>query len=166
MRGFIRSSLVLLLALPQAAQEPFNERPADVIVMMSTSRGRYDGTFTLSDVARVCGEVPKELNFAGVPTFIVQLYLDQGKGQVQDVTFDSKELVGGVTSSTKFFLSVSLKAPGISPVAYVLDTAQPKMTGTATLSTPTKGTVKLTARGVNDRGETTDLTLTCAPRKA
>jgi hypothetical protein len=153
------------VALPQ---EPFNERPADVTVTMSTSRAKYDGTYTLREVSRVCGEVPKELNFAGVAAFMVQLYPDGPnavRGGVEDVTFDSKELVGGKTTSSTFRLSLNLKSAKIgSPPAYVLDTSRPNMTGTATLTTPAPGTHQLEVQGVNDRGETVHLKLTCRPR--
>ena len=60
-----------------SAQEPFNERPATVRIVMSTSRN-YNGTYNLREVARVCGEVPAERNFAGVPAFGVQLYPESG----------------------------------------------------------------------------------------
>lgn len=171
MKSMAVAALVIAeLSVPAAIigrQHPFNERPADVTVIMSTSRKKYDGTYRLSEVARVCGEVPKELNFAGVPSFLVQLYPDSGQGEVQDVTFSSNELVGGVTTSTKFHLSVLVKSPVIgAPAAYVLDTKQPKMTGTARLTYPKPGTVQLKVDGVNDRGETVDLTLVCKPRTA
>ena len=163
--NFLRLALVALIVLPQG-QEPFNMRPTDVTVVMSTSRGLYDGTYTSSQVSKICGVVPKELNFSGVPAFLVNFPDDAGNGQVQDVTFDSKELVGNVTKTTRFYLSVSLQAPRIgSPYPYVLDTSQPKMTGSAIVATPSPGTTTLTVRGVNDRGETVDLTLTCKPRK-
>lgn len=165
----VASLLIAELSVPVAIsgqQHPFNERPADVTVVMSTSRKKYDGTYRLADIARVCGEVPKDLNFAGVPSFIVQLYPDNGQGEVQDVTFGSTELVGGVTATAKFHLSVVVKSPAIgAPPAYVLDTKQPKMTGTAKLTYPKPGTVQLKVDGVNDRGETVDLTLICRPRK-
>jgi hypothetical protein len=162
--GICRLGLVLLVAVPQTPQYPFNQRPTDVTVIMSTSRGKYDGTYTSSDTSAVCGEVPKELNFAGVPAFSVQ-FPDGADLEVHDVTFSSKVLVGGVTTTSEFFLSVSLKSPRIGqPAAYVLDTSQPKMTGTATLTTPAAGTTKLKINGVNDRGETVNLTLVCKPR--
>ena len=162
----VRLGFLMLVAAPQEPKYPFNERPAEVKIVMSTSRGKYDGTYQLTEVARVCGEVPKELNFAGVASFIVQLYPDSGVGEVQDVTFGSKELVGKVTTTSKFNLSVNLKSPKIgSPPAYVLDTEQPKMTGTAKLTTISPGTTQLKIDGVNDRGETIDLTLVCKPRK-
>jgi hypothetical protein len=157
-------AVVVLLVSPQEPRHPFNQRPADVTVVMSTSRGKYDGTYTASQTATVCGEVPADLNFAGVPAFIVQ-FPDGGDFEVQDVTFNSKVLVGGVTTTTKFHLSVSVKSPRIGhPAAYVLDTLQPEMSGTATLTTPSAGTTRLKVAGVNDRGETIDLTMVCKPR--
>ncbi len=150
-------------------QEPFNERPADVAVVMSTSRGTYDGTYTLRETARICGEVPADLNLSGERSFIVQLYPDGPtavEGGVEDVTFGSKELVGGVKTTGKFMLNVTVTSPTIGrPPMYVLDTAQPKMSGTASLSEPAQGSVRLKVNGVNDRGQTVSLTLDCKPRK-
>ena len=59
------------------AQAPYNNVPANVSVSVPRS-DMHAGTFGLREVARVCGEVPKEHNFAAVPTFIVQLYPDNG----------------------------------------------------------------------------------------
>ena len=169
----LRPSLAWILALVLAAttiaaQElPYNQRPADVRIVMSTSRGLYDGEYTFSQVAQVCGEVPKDRNFSGVAEFIVHFPDDAGNGQVTDVSFNSKKLVAGVTTTTTFHLNVSVHSPKIgSPNAYVLDTEQPKMTGTVTLSTPSPGTTQLKVTGVNDRGESIDLTMTCRPRKS
>jgi hypothetical protein len=86
--------------------------------------------------------------------------------EVQDVTFGSKELVGKVTTSTKFLFSVTVKSPRIgSPSAYVLDTSKPTVTGKASLNTTASGTHELKVDGINDLGATVALTLTCSPRK-
>ncbi len=146
-------------------QRPFNQRPADVTAVMSTSRGKYDGSYTQSQLASVCGEVPAELNFAGVPAFIVEFPNGLGDFSVTNVSFSSTGLVQGVTTTTKFLLNVGVKSPQIGqPPQYVLHTDQPKMTGTATLTTPSAGTVKLKVDGVNDLGETVNLTVVCGPR--
>jgi len=117
-----------------------------------------------SIVAQVCGEVPKEMNFAGVPTFIVQ-FPDAGDGEVQDVAFGSQVLIGTTTTTTAFMLNVSVKSPRIgAPPVYVLDTSRPKMSGQATLASPSPGTTQLTVDGVNDKGETIHMTVTCGPR--
>ena len=157
-------ALVLAAALPRQEQ-PFNQRPADAKVVMSTSRGKYDGEYTFSQIAQVCGEVPADMNFAGVPTFIVQ-FPAEGDGPIVDVTFASAKLVGGVKSTTSFELSVTVKSPAIgAPNAYRLDTARPKMSGTATLSSPSAGQTQLKVVGVNDLGESVDLTMTCKAKK-
>jgi hypothetical protein len=146
-----------------AAGQSFNERPAAVTVTITRS-DIHPGTFHLKEVARVCGEVPKDQNFSGKASFIVQLYPDSGEGEVTDVTFASNELVGGVTTSARFHLSVSVRSAAIGrPYPLVLDTEQPNMSGTATLTT-VKGTQTLKIDGVNDRKEVIDLTLTCSPR--
>lgn len=163
-----RIGLVALLAVSQASQDPWIQRPTDVSIVMSTSRGKYDGSYTLSLPSSICGEVPKDRNFSGVAAFIVQFpYPDPLDHDISDVTFNSKVLVGGVTTTDKFYLSVSVQSPTIGrPAAYVLDTLQPKMTGTASLKTLSPGTVQLKVDGVNDRGETVNLTLVCKPKPA
>jgi len=158
-------------AVAQVAQEPFNEVPANVSVLISQSQV-HNGNFGLSGVARVCGEVPKELNFSAVPAFIVQFFPDtgppaRGPGEATDVTFDSKELVGGITSTSKFFLSLTVQSTAIgSPYALVLDTSQPKMSGNVKLTMPGPGTLQLRVDGTNDRGEIVLMTLTCGPKKS
>jgi hypothetical protein len=166
---YLLAGLVMIsTAGPAAAQESkphYNERPAVANVVMSNSRGVYDGTYSLSEVARVCGEVPAEMNFSGVPAFGVTLYPDSGEAELSDVTFDSKELVGGTTTSGIFFLSVKVQSPAIgSPPAYVLDTSKPNRFGTAELSYPEPGTLELRVKGVDDLGRAVDLVLTCKPR--
>lgn len=164
---YLLAGLVMIsTAGPAAAQDskpPYNERPAEAQAVISGSR--YDGTYSLGEVARVCGEVPPEMNFSGVPVFTVHLYPEDGEAELMDVTFDSKELVGGVTATAKFFLSLNVHTPsGGSPPAFVLDTSKPNTAGTAELSYPDPGTVKLNVHGFDDMGVTYDLELTCMPR--
>lgn len=165
----VRTAVVVSLSVlafgPSSQQKhPFNERPAEAVAVMS---GRYAGTYRLTDIARFCGEVPGELNAAGVTAFVVLFYPDPGpgKGGIDDVTFDSKELIGKVTSSTKFFLSLNLTSPKIgSPPAYVLNTSQPGSSGTATVTTPSPGTIELKVKGTESLYGSVDLTVTCKPR--
>jgi hypothetical protein len=161
-------ALAAVLPVPAAAQldeAPFNALPADARVVISEST-LYPGAFVLSTTARVCGEVPAELNFGGVPAFIVHFYPDDGQGEIRDISFDSKELVGGVTTSSVFFLSVGVQSPAIgSPQAYVLDTSRPKMSGTAALEFPAPRELVLTIKGENDMGEDIDLVLHCGPKE-
>ena len=152
------------LSLAQLEEAPFNERPADASVVIENS-SRYEGAFALSTLARVCGEVPAELNFAGVPAFVVHFYPESGQGEIRDISFDSKELVGGVTTSSTFFLSAGVHSPSIgSPPAYVLDTSRPGVSGVAELTSPEPGTQELTIEGVNEMGESIRLSLKCKPR--
>jgi len=105
--------VLVIAAGTMAAEEnnpPYNNRPAVVHVVLSNSPHKYDGTYSLSEVARVCGEVPAEMNFAGVPAFGVTLYPGTGQAEVNDVTFDSNEPVGGVTTSG-IFLSFIVQSP-------------------------------------------------------
>jgi hypothetical protein len=135
---------------------------------MSTSRKKYDGTYTLSQTSRGCGEVTQAMvdSFQRVSRMYVVDFpvADGGDYEINDVTFFSAALVGGVTTTTRFHLSVNVKSTQIGhPAAYVLDTERPNMTGTATLISKA-GTDRLRVNGVNDRGETVDLTVVCKPR--
>jgi hypothetical protein len=160
-------ALVTAVPGPASAQletAPFNERPADAHIVISNSH-RYEGTFALGTLARVCGEVPAELNFAGVPSFIVQFYPETDRGEIRDITIGSNELLAGETSTSAFHLSVVVYSPEIgSPPAYVLDTSQPGMTGTAELSFPAPGELVLTVKGSNEMDEDIELVLDCKPR--
>jgi hypothetical protein len=162
----LRFALTLVLALAGVPQEePYNQRPATVTVTLAKSHNLYDGTFTATSVAAVCGVVPKDRNFIGEDAFIVQ-FPDATDLEVQDVSFSSKELVGKVTTTTKFDFSVTVKSPRIgSPSAYRLDPSKPAVTGKATLNTTASGTHELAVEGVNELGATVTLKMTCSPRK-
>lgn len=152
----------LLLAQPD--QAPFNERQAEATVVIENSN-LYDGHFALSTLARVCGELPADMNFSGVPAYTVHFYPESGQGAIRDITFDSKELVGGVSTSLIFFLSVGVQSPAIgSPPAYVLDTSRPGTSGEARLTVSEDGTHELNVDGVNDMKEKIRLNLKCRPR--
>lgn len=162
----LRFALTLVVALAGVPQEePYNQRPTTVTVTLAKSHNLYDGTFAATGIAAVCGVVPKDRNFSGEDAFIVQ-FPDGADLEVQDVTFSSRELVGKVTTSTKFLFSVTVKSPRIgSPSAYALDTSKSAVTGKATLNTAAAGTHELKVEGVNELGATVALTLTCSPRK-
>lgn len=150
--------------MAQQDDRPFNERPASASVTIENSRS-HGGAFALSTVARVCGEVPADLNFAGVPAFIVHFYPDDGVGEIQDISFDSKLLVGGVTETSSFFLSVGVKSPSIGhPSAFVLDPSRPGMSGLAKLESPEPGALELTVTGSDELGAQIRLSLRCGPR--
>lgn len=152
------------LASAQFNDAPYNERPAEATVVIQNSH-RYEGRYELNTLARVCGEVPAEMNFAGVPVFTVQFYPESGQGAIRDITFSSKELVGGITDSSSFHLSVIVYSPAIgSPPAYVLDTSRPGVSGEARLVASEKGTHELSIDGVNEMDERIQLTLKCQPR--
>ena len=170
MKTLATFAFITIAGTSQVQDKPFQERPAEVTIAISGSRGKYDGTYRLTEVARVCGEVPGDHNFSGVPSFIVQMYPDgnptnPANAEVMDVTFGSKKLVGKVTTTNEFQLNVSPKGPKIGqPPAYVLDTAKSFARGTATLTTPTPGTVVLKIIGHVDIDGDIDFTLTCKPK--
>lgn len=161
-RSIFLAAVLALATPPPQTPMPWNGRPMDVRVTMTTSRKVYDGVYSRSNVARVCGEVPAEYNFASVKVFLVEFPDDLAPGQITDVRFDSKELVGGVTATRQFYLSLALHSPAIgSPPTYVLDTTRPKNTGSATLERQKDGTEVITVQGVNDQGQTTATVITC-----
>jgi hypothetical protein len=167
----LRAALALMVlgGAPFAMAQEANERAATVGVQIVDSK-LHGGAFALAGTARICGEVPKELNFAGVPAFGVLFYPDtpppRGGGEVTDLTFDSKELVGDVTTSGSFYLSITVQSVAIgSPYALVLDTTKPKMSGIAKLTRPSREELRLTVEGVNDVGETVTLQLICGPKR-
>lgn len=161
--------LAVALAISAAgaarAQAPsINQRPATAQASIAGSRGRYDGAFALTATASVCGEIPKEASITGTATFVVEFPSDgTGAEPINAIAFGSRELVGGVTMSTSFRLSVTVvTAKGGRPPAYVLNTdpPSPKNAGTATLTR--KGNeIALRVVGQNDMGETIDLKVTC-----
>ena len=154
-----------LVSTAQYENAPYNERLAEASVIITESH-RYEGSFGLTTIARVCGELPGELNFSGLPSFVVQFYPEDGQGPIRDITFGSTELVGGVTTTSNFFLTTVVYAPSIgSPPAYVLDPSKPNVSGTAELSYPEPGTEELTVNGVNEMGEVIRMTLKCGPRE-
>jgi hypothetical protein len=142
---------------------PINDRPATAKAQIANSRKRYDGAFALTGRASICGVMPKDV--IGEDTFIVEFGTDvaPANGSIVSIAFGSKRLVGGVTTSGVFRLSVSVKlANGGGPPAYVLNTdgSIPKSTGSASVTQ--KGSITtLKVTGQNDMGETIDLEVTC-----
>ena len=123
-----------------------------------------DGAFTASGVSGICGVIPKESSMTGEATFVIEFPNDVPTGTVTSVAFGSKELVGGVTKSTRFRLSVGvLTANGGRPPAYVLNTDAPnaKVSGIAILS-EAKGVTTLNVTGAEVMGETITLSVICS----
>lgn len=172
MMNLLRSSMIaratVLLALgvafssEYASAQSINQRKTNANATIGGSTLR-NGAFTSNAVSSVCGEIPKESSLTGTAVFSIEFPYDPTNDNLQSISFGSKQLVNGVTSSTKFVLNVHVRtSDGGTPPAYVLDTEQgnPKHTGTATL-TKTKGMVTLHVVGKEDMGETIDLTVTC-----
>jgi len=149
----------------EAPQDAIFKRPTDVTLIMSTSHGKYDGTYQRSEVSQICGEQSAEMSLSGGKVFLVQFPDSLEQQEINDVNFGSAALVGGVTSTSKFYVTVGVvPKSGGRPPGYVLDTTHPDNTGTAALAV-TGGTTQLKVDGVNDRGETINLTVVCKPRK-
>ena len=147
------------------AQSPsIYKRDTAAQAQISGSHKRYDGSFALTAKSSICGEIPKEASLTGTAVFVVEFVYDgTADAPITSISFGSKELVGGVTTSTVFRLNVNVvTAQGGRPPAYVLNTdpPSPKNVGTATLTRKGNETT-LRVVGQNDMGETITLTVTC-----
>jgi hypothetical protein len=85
------------LMTAEAQQDAALMRPTGVTLIMSTSGGKYDGTYQLSQVSRIRGEQSAEMTPQGGQMFLVE-FLNDGDSDIQSVSFNSAALVGGVHS--------------------------------------------------------------------
>lgn len=148
-----------------AAQSPdtITHRPTDVTLIMGNSR-RYAGSYQASGISRICGHGPLRDMMGFVDGFTL-LFPNDEDLEIVDINFSSDTLPVGKTT-TSFYMSLSLKAKqGGRPPSYVVRANEPrfKETGTATL-TAQGGTATLKVVGVNDMGETMDMTVVCKPQ--
>jgi hypothetical protein len=148
-------------------QNPVNQRPTDVTLIMGNSR-RYTGTYSASQLSQTCGELRPEESITGERMFIVEFPYD-GTPEITAVSFGSFKLVSGTTTTDQFRLNVSVKAKqGGQPPGFAIDTVPPVQRnmghGTATLSV-SAGTTTLRVAGANEMGETIDITLVCKRRQ-
>jgi hypothetical protein len=169
MIGNIVSAALFLLGIGTAimAQQPsVSNCPADVRVTFSDSR-TYKGSYSSKATARTCGET-NPLYF-GKKTFSFE-FPEEAKDAdaIQDVTFDSEELVGGRKSAAGFMVSVSVKTKEIGhPPDWVVDTTnqRDKASGSASLG-GTDSETTLTVKATNSLGEKLELLVTChAPKQ-
>ena len=162
-RVIFATILAAAASLPQ--EMSFHQRPTDVALVLANSRGQYDGRYQLSDVSRVCGELSPE--HSGSDRVYKVAFPDWAPdADISDVSFSSKTLVSGVTSTNTFYLSINVRtSKGTRPPAYVLDTTRPNNFGKAELSVK-GGTDTIKVTGTNDRGQTVDLTVVCKPKPA
>ena len=169
MRGNKCLVSILMIALTATtmhaqAKQPYNDRRASARATIAGSHGTYDGTFTASNVASVCGEVPADRNFSGLASFIIEYPRDpRDADQIQSISFGSTKLVGKTTSTTQFLLNIAVLAKnGGRPYAYVLNTPDnPRVTGAASLLRNKDKSVTLNIRGKNEAGETILMSVTC-----
>ena len=148
----------------EAPQDAIFKRPTDVTLIMSTSHGKYDGTYQRSEVSQICGEQSAEMSLSGGKVFLVQFPDSLEQQEINDVNFGSAALVGGVTSTSKFYLDVGVRTRRAFLPSYHLDTSHPDDKGTAAL-TITGGTTRLKVDGVNSKGQTINLSVVCKPRE-
>jgi hypothetical protein len=155
------------LVTAQTGQNPANQRPTDVTLIMGNSR-RYTGTYHASQLSQTCGELRPEESMTGERMFIVEFPYD-GTPEITAVSFGSFKLVSGVTTTDQFRLNVNVKAKqGGEPPGFAIGTVPPVPRnmghGTATLNVAA-GTARLRVVGANELGETIDITLVCKPRQ-
>jgi hypothetical protein len=171
-----RSILVVLLSATglfsvdsdeASAQQSLMQRPTDVAATLGNSPKLYNGSYTSSGVARMCGETDPLQSFTGQRIFLVEFPLDYNGGSIFDVRFSSKTLVGAVRETGNFFVSVTVKAAnGGRPPAYVVDTERPAPGNSGTASLGVKdGVATLRVTASDTLGQTLNLTVTCGPSR-
>jgi hypothetical protein len=169
MRKHVLSTLLVLgLGCPVGAiaqQKDISNRPADVRVTFADS-STYKGSYTGRAISRYCGQTDP-MHF-GSKTFGFSYPLDLPTGDaIEDVAFSSKELVDGVRSTTKFFVSVNVSSPLMGhPAAFVVDTTNPndRSSGDVVLSGGGPE-LTLTIRAITSLKEKLDLVISChAPK--
>jgi hypothetical protein len=149
-----------------AAQAALLQRPTEVTAVLGNSPRLYNGKYSTSQVSRMCGETDPLQSFTGQRIFVVEYPLDyNGTAEIVDVRFSSRSLVGPIRQTNTFFVSVTVKAKiGGQPPAYVVDTERPAAGNSGTASLEIKGGVtRLSVRGVDQLGQTLDLTVVCHP---
>ena len=160
-------AFVTLTTATLAAQASLLQRPTSVAATMGNSPKLYNGAYTSSGVARMCGETDPQQSFTGQRAFLVEFPLDYNGGSVVDVRFNSTTLVGPVRETGGFFVSVTVKAAnGGQPPAYVVDTERPAPGSSGKASLEVKGGVaSLRVQGSDALGQTLDLTIVCQPSR-
>lgn len=158
-------------AFPQSPVNPRQQTPPSIYGRRIHVGGAITGSPRLRDGfnyemvgrAAICGEIPKEASLTGQATFVIEV-AGETTGTMTTITFGSRHLVGSVTQTTSFRLTVGVVNPsGGQPPLYVLNTDPPKNgnLGTATL-TNAKGVMTLRIVGQNDQNERIELAVTCS----
>jgi hypothetical protein len=164
---FLFATAMMTAAVWKAqAQAGLFGRPASVTVVLASTFEKFDGTYTSTQVARICGETDPTQFWTGERAFVMEYPLDLvGNAEILNVAFHSKMLVGGVKQTNTFFVSASVvsKDGGRYP-ALVVDTEQPAPghSGTASLNAE-GGKEELKVRATDDLGRTLDLSVICQP---
>ena len=151
------------VAATAVASDTITLRPTEVTLVMGNSR-RYGGTYHAKATARICGYGPLRDMIGFVDGFTF-MFPDTEDVEITDIDFNADTLPIGKTT-TSFYISISLKAKdGSRPLSYVVRAKEPKYkeTGTATVAVK-GGTATLKVVGVNDVGETMDMTAVCKPQ--
>lgn len=155
--------LLIAAAHPAWAQAPsIYQRAINASATISGSPKLRDGQFQMAGKAAICGVIPKEASLTGEATFVIEVAGDTA-GSMTSITFGSKQLVGAVTTATRFNLSVGVvTANGGRPPQFVLNTDSPRPGNNGTVSlTDVKGVTTLKVVGGNDARESIALSVTC-----
>lgn len=110
-----RVALVLSVGLAcswqSAHAQSINDRKTTARAAITGSPKLYDGSYASTGTSSVCGELPKEMTFTGVATFVIEFPSDgTGNEPIRSIAFGSDKLVGGVTTASVFRL-VSASRP-------------------------------------------------------
>jgi hypothetical protein len=154
-----------------AQQASVSNRPTEVKVVLSGDKSEtWKGAFSGHAVARYCGQT--DPMYFGTKHFGLEYPLDPPTVDdgIDDIRFESNELVDGVKTTTKFHVSVTVHSPDIgSPHAYVVDSESDQKTGSGDASLTVKGnelTVSVRAAQPEPIGAKLELVFTChAPKK-
>ena len=123
--AFALAAMLIPASHAGAAQHSLAQRPTQITATLGNSPRRYNGTYTASQVSRVCGEIDPAVSF-GPRAFIVEFPLDyDGVSNITDLRFTSKALVGPVKETGSFHVSINVKTSnGGTPPAYVFGSGQ------------------------------------------
>ena len=156
---------IVLAGTVALAQASLLQRPTAVSAVLLNSPKLYDGSYAGTGVSRMCGEVDPSQSFASAPSFIVEYPLDLSNSvTITDVRFSSKALVGGVTETQRFHVSVTVTRGTGRPPAYVVDTERTPASGSGkAVLTVTNGVAELSVIAQDPLGAELRLTVTCRP---
>lgn len=156
---------VVLAGAVASAQASLLQRPTGVSAVLQNSPKLYDGSYAGTGVSRMCGEVDPSQSFAPARSFLVEYPLDASNdATITDVRFNSKALVGGITETQTFYVSITVKRGTGRPPAYVVDTERTPASGSGkAVLKVTNGVAELRVTAQDPLGAELQLIVTCRP---